>query len=272
MPELELLSRVPKGEHRPFPLLFVHGAFSGAWIWDERLLPRFAGLGFSCHAVSLRGHGASPGRERLPWYGLNDYVEDVAEAAARLSAPPVLIGHSMGGMVCQRALRAVRPRALVLLASVPPDGLWDCLVRMTARDPLILQQLSMLQMFGPPAVDMEVLARAMFSAEVPVAELARYRSRFQAESPRVSFDMMMMNPLLTKADAAGVPVLVLGAERDIFVPPDLVHATARAFRTTAIVFSRMAHAMMLEPGWEAVVDVIAYWLDRHVEVPAAKAA
>ncbi len=49
--------------------------------------------------VSLSAATAEPKREHLDSYSLDDYVRDVAEVAARLPAPPILIGHSMGGMV-----------------------------------------------------------------------------------------------------------------------------------------------------------------------------
>jgi pimeloyl-ACP methyl ester carboxylesterase len=45
---------------RPTPLLFVHGAWHGAWCWDEYFLDFFAGRGYRALAVSLRGHGNSP--------------------------------------------------------------------------------------------------------------------------------------------------------------------------------------------------------------------
>ena len=65
-------------------------------------------------------------------------------------------------------------------------------------------------------------------------------------------------PSLPRLD---VPVLVLGAADDGFVFPDALEATARTYRTTAEVFPSMAHAMMLDRGWEAVAGRILGWLD-----------
>src|SRR5271157_2888729 len=82
-------------------LLFVHGAFCGGWVWTEYFLPFLAERGWRCIAVSLRGHGLSAGRDRLDSFGLADYVVDAAQAAAGLDRPPVVVGHSMGGVVAQ---------------------------------------------------------------------------------------------------------------------------------------------------------------------------
>ncbi len=101
---LELITRTPTGDARPTPLLFVHGAYCAAWVWDRHFLPFFADRGYQAHALSLRGHGASEGHERLSSWRLRDYVADVEQVIVGLSRPPVLIGHSMGGLIVQKIL------------------------------------------------------------------------------------------------------------------------------------------------------------------------
>jgi pimeloyl-ACP methyl ester carboxylesterase len=63
--KLEVTTRTPTGEPRPTPLLFVHGAYCAAWVWDRHFLPFFADRDYEAHALSLRGHGASEGHELL---------------------------------------------------------------------------------------------------------------------------------------------------------------------------------------------------------------
>lgn len=95
---------MPSASARPTPILFVHGAWHDAWCWQEHFLPYFAQHGYVAHALSFRGHGNSAGRERLRWSGIADYVTDLAQVVQRLPTPPILIGHSMGGLVVQRYL------------------------------------------------------------------------------------------------------------------------------------------------------------------------
>ena len=99
--KLEIISRYPENHTQTIPLLFVHGAFMGAWVWEEYILPYMAQHGYEAHAVSLRGHGQSEGRERLTGFGLDEYVEDIEQAVEKIGSSPVLIGHSMGGAVVQ---------------------------------------------------------------------------------------------------------------------------------------------------------------------------
>ena len=91
--KLELISRFPAGARRATPLLCVHGAWHGAWCWDVHFLGYFAQHGYAAHALSLRGHGLSEGRDRLRWTRIADYVEDVATVARQFDAAPLLIGH-----------------------------------------------------------------------------------------------------------------------------------------------------------------------------------
>ena len=110
--ELEVIERKSTLPTAHPPLLFVHGSAHGAWCWAEHYLDYFAEHGFDAYALSLRGHGASGGRERLRWASVADYVDDVAEVAATLPSAPVVIGHSLGGMVVQKYLERAshRPR------------------------------------------------------------------------------------------------------------------------------------------------------------------
>ena len=57
---LEVIDKGSSSESHPTPLLFVHGAWHGAWCWDEYFLDFFAYRGYRALAVSLRGHGNSP--------------------------------------------------------------------------------------------------------------------------------------------------------------------------------------------------------------------
>ncbi len=132
---LETIAKLPSGTAHPTPLLFVHGAWHGAWCWDQHFLDYFARHGFAAHALSLRGHGESEGRNRLRWTRLAEYVEDVARVARVLPRPPVVIGHSMGGAVVQKYLETRAAAAGVLLASVPPSGALPAALRLARRHP-----------------------------------------------------------------------------------------------------------------------------------------
>ena len=260
MPKLEIITRHPKGPAHPTQLLFIHGAFASAGIWDINFLPYFAEQGYVAHAVSLRGHGGSEGKHLLPWHSLRDYIADIAETVKDFPSPPVLIGHSMGGMIIQRFLHAGgKTKGAVLMASVPPHGMWESTIGMAFRDPMLMHQLGMLMTFGPGVISSASIRRAMVSSRVPQALVDRYEHLFQSESQRVVIDMLSFNPFSWVPEPS-LPILVLGAANDAFFTADQVEHTARAFGTRAVIFPEMAHGMMLEPEWPSVAETINRWL------------
>ena len=91
------------------------------------------------------------------------------------------------------------------------------------------------------------------------ADVSRYWGQLQDESFMILVDMLgldLPNPRLVRA-----PVLVLGAGRDAIIRPSEIEATARAYRTRAVVFPDLVHDLMLGRGTETVAAAIRAWLD-----------
>lgn len=267
---LDLISRYPETTPKPTPLLFVHGSFSDARVWDANFLPYFAQQGYESHAVSLRGHGLSEGHDHLHTWRLADYVDDLDKAVQGMSRPPLLIGHSMGGMVIQKYLEDHTGIAgMALMASVPPQGLLPTNLHMAMRHPIRFQQMLLFAMLGPRYGTLEMMRGLLFSKDMPLAKLQEYFDLVQAESQRVAMDMMWFNPLRLKPGQLWLPLLVMGAQNDVFVSPAMVQETARFYRTEAQILPNMAHAMMLEMNWREAADVLLDWLERTVSVQSA---
>lgn len=260
---LEVLSCRPGGPARPVPLLFVHGAYVAAWCWGEYFLPWFAERGWEAHAVSLRGHGASPGRDFLDAASLDDYVADVLTAAKALDQPPILIGHSMGAIVVQRAARQCGAPGMVLLAPVPPHGLGGSLFSLAMRDPPLFFALNAMQLGGDDGAALRRVRDYLFSASVSESDVRRYLRRTQRESQRALLDLAWPQYLWIRS-SIGLPALVAGAANDAFFFAHAIEEAARFHGVQPKVFAQMAHAMMLEPGWEAVAEHVHAWLEERI--------
>jgi pimeloyl-ACP methyl ester carboxylesterase len=255
---LEVIDKGAVSDAHPAPLLFVHGAWHGAWCWDEYFLSFFADRGYRALALSLRGHGDSTSPKSLRSHSIADYVEDVASVAAGLPTAPVAIGHSLGGGVVQKYLEDHDAPAGVLLASMPPRGALGFTMRTARRMPWRATKAfvtgNSLCYFDTPALVRE----AFYSAEVSDADVAGYCARLQNESVRAAYDTLILN--LPKPKRVSAPMLVMGGELDRCIIQKEVRATARAYGTEATIFPGMAHNMMLEPGWSAVAEHMHTWL------------
>lgn len=244
------------------PLLFVHGSFCGAWVWAEHFLPYFADAGWHCAAVSLRGHGGSPDRAALDGYRLGDYVTDVLEAAESLGRPPVIIGHSLGGMVAQRAVCRMRAAGLALLASVGPGGIGSSFTHMSLRHPDLLWQLGKMQAVGPEGVDYEVVRRGLFSADFPSEQALSFVPRFQRES-QLAANELLMPQWFHLMPRPPIPALVLGGSRDAFIPYGDLALAATYWAAEMKVVDGLPHVLMLDNTWEQAASVLADWLNRR---------
>jgi pimeloyl-ACP methyl ester carboxylesterase len=257
--ELELIGRQPKKAVSDTPVVFVHGAYAGAWCWDEHFLAYFAQRGYNAYALSLRGHGQSDGHDRLHSFGIADYVRDLERVVEEIGGRPLVVGHSMGGMVVQKFLERQRPAGAVLMASVPPSGLSGSVARLMTSDPMLLFRMTLIHAGNPTPEDLEIARRAVFSDHLPEEQLIKYARHFKNESQRALWDMMMAN-LPQHWRVRRVPMLVLGAEEDTLFSPAMVRNTARTYGTEAEIFPGMAHGMMLEHDWQLVADRIIDWM------------
>ncbi len=211
--KLDLISRYPEITPKPTPLLFVHGSFSDARVWEVNFLPYFAHQGYEAHAVSLRGHGLSEGHSHLHTWRMADYVDDLASTVQTMPRPPLLIGHSMGGMVIQKYLEDHTGIAgMALMASVPPQGLLPTNLHMAMRHPILFQQMLLFAMLGPRYGTLDMMRGLLFSKDMPLAKLQEYFDLVQAESQRVAMDMMWFNPPTAVGDG--------GAERCVCLAGD----------------------------------------------------
>lgn len=173
----------------------------------------------------------------------------MAEAAASLNRPPVVIGHSMGGLITQKYLERHTAPAAVLLATIPTRGVLPFVTRLALRRPLTLAA-SMLRLSPSLLVATpELSTAAFFSESLPETTRRAYHDRLVEESFRMILDAGVLD--LPRPRRISTPILVLGAENDTIFPPHEMRATARAYGAECNILADTAHDVMLEPRWEA---------------------
>ena len=254
---LEIIQRQPTGPARNTPLLFVHGAYAGAWLWDRHYLPFFAQHGWAASALSLSGHGQSPGHERLNTLAISDYVDDLARVIDAMPVKPVVIGHSMGGLVLQKYLERTSLPGAVLLCSVPPQGLLSSTLGLMFSRPNLLFDLSRIIGGGEPHLD--TLREALFHQPVSRAVINDCFMHFQPESMRAVWDMNGFD-LPRPARMHRPPMLILGAAHDALIPPHQVEQTGQSLQVPVDILPAYGHALMLEADWKPGAQHIADWL------------
>jgi pimeloyl-ACP methyl ester carboxylesterase len=235
-------------------LLFVHGAFATHFPFAG-WMRFFEQRDWRALAVARHGRcGLPPARAE----GLTTaaYLDDLHRVLDALDTPPVLIGHSLGGLLAQRLAEQGRCTAAVLLAPAPPWILLpqlDALARLLPMLPAILS--------GRPIRPSYATAAHAVLNHVPEPDRRRIYDALVHESGIVYREMMFG---MVRVDPRKVrcPIYVVGAEDDRLISPFLAREIAKYYRTQARLHPNHGHWFIEEPGWEAIAEDVAHWLER----------
>jgi len=97
------------------PLLFVHGAYTGSWMWSK-YIPHFVKAGWKCYVLNLRGHYKSRSVDFTD-ITFENYIEDIKEEISECGEAPVIIGFSLGGILSQKVAETAELMGLILVDS-----------------------------------------------------------------------------------------------------------------------------------------------------------
>jgi pimeloyl-ACP methyl ester carboxylesterase len=254
---LELIDKGSVTGSHPVPLLFIHGAWHAAWCWNEHFLDFFAARGFRAAAVSLRGYGASTLSQRLNSVSIVDYLDDLRSVVGMLDAEPVLVGHSLGGLLVQKYLESHRAPAAVLLASYPPQRMLRMAIafRAVRMHPWLTIRANLVGTTADLVNTPRLAREKLFCAGTPPATVESCAARMQPVSGRAVGVLLRV-----QTSRVTTPILVLDGDSDATLTKEEVRATARAYGAHAEFFPNMGHNLMLEPGWQEVAERIHAWL------------
>jgi pimeloyl-ACP methyl ester carboxylesterase len=244
------------------PVVMIHGAFAGPWMWDG-FAEKFRAAGYAVHAPCLRHHDTPS--DDLGRTSLNDYADDLEAFIETLEAEPILVGHAMGGLLAQKLAARRAIRALILLApsapwGVPPSTLFE----ISSAQAMLLNVG-----FWNSSLEAEdhIVGRHGLDRLAPATRDA-VLARLGPESGRAIFEVMHWGLDMSRAgevdaDKIACPLLLAAGSEDRIHPPGTVERIAALYGERGIFekFPGMSHWLPGEPGWEKVVARALNWLD-----------
>ncbi|XP_021296359.1 uncharacterized protein LOC110425714 [Herrania umbratica] len=258
------------------PLVFVHGSYHAAWCWAEYWLPFFSASGFDCYALSLLAQGESDAPSGTVAGSLQTHAGDVADFIERnLNSPPVLLGHSFGGLIIQYYIAnmsneqsfemgTLYPRltGAVLVCSVPPSGNSGLVWRYLFSKPIAAFKVTRSLAAKAFQTSLSLCRETFFSSKMEDNLVLRYQELMKESSRMPLFDLRKLNaslpvPKMTKS----TEVLVLGAKDDFIVDAEGLRETGRFYDVSPICIEGVAHDIMLDCSWEKGANVILSWLN-----------
>ncbi len=241
---------VAAGGRHAHPLVFLHGAWETHRCFDG-YVRFFAERGWDCYAFTRRTD-----RDRAR---IEDYLEDTLRVLDQVGPAPIVVGHSLGGLLAQLVAAQQRCAAAVLIEPGPPKGIP---VVPKARTWPVFMRLAPRIAVGKSFLPTRRAARRAWLNRLPADDVAEVYSRLVPESGVAFRQVLTGYPVDSKL--VRCPVLCVSGLDSPSITPKMVGKTARRYGASLIELAGHSHWLMEEPGWEDGAAAIEGWL-REVE-------
>lgn len=256
-------------------IVFIHGAWLASNSW-ERFGGYFAARGYTTltpewprkagDVAEIREHV-----DEVAGLGVEEIVDHYAAIIDGLAEPPIVIGHSFGGLIAQILLGRGHGRAAVAMDPAAPKGVKRVpLSSIRAAAPAIAHPS---KRHGIVELDFEQFNYAFTNTWEEAAAREAFERYAVPETGRIFFQDGLANFTIhgpTEVDFDREdrgPLLITVGEHDHTVPPAVAKSNFHKYRhvdatTDFVEFPGRSHLLMAGEGWEEVADYVAGWLDR----------
>ena len=242
---------------RKQPVLFIHGAWHGPWTWEE-WIPLFREEGYQTQAVTLRGHAS--GEKGYRGVGLEDYRQDLEALIERLPQAPVLVGHSLGGLLIQHLLADRRLPAAVLLAPIPGRYPARIILRNSLRHPWTMTKSTLRNDLAALVGTPELVREVLFTPETPTDVVADCHLRLTGAWPGLIREMVATAP---PEPVPGTPSLLLAPDQDSSFTVDMQRKLAGKLGAEFRTIPGAGHNLPLDSPWRAAAQATLDFLAGH---------
>jgi pimeloyl-ACP methyl ester carboxylesterase len=266
------------------PLILIHGAWLSARSW-ETFADYFEKRGFDVSAPEWpRKHGdveeLREDTDSLKGLGVAEIVDHYEELIRGLEEPPVLIGHSFGGLFVELLLDRGLGRAGVALSPAPPKGIFLLPFSSLKAGAPALAHPS--KWHGVVTLTPAEFAYGFVNTFTPEDAAAAYERYAVPDTGQILYEAGFANFRLHAPteihfkNEERAPLLIVGAENDNTVPASVARAVYKKYerssaKTDYIEFEGRPHLFMVGEGWEDVAAGIDSWLDGALEATAQPA-
>lgn len=271
-----------EGTRPPRTIAFVHGAFVSKDCW-RRWIARCEQRGYTCVALAYPGRDrpvaelrARPDEKMLADLTFAEVLDHHVRTLRALPEKPLVIGHSLGGLLAQLLVQRDVASAAVAVDSVPPQFVttlaWSFLRSLW---PVVNPLVSVTR---PYLMPLDHFRYTFANGLSDAAQRAAYDELVVPESRRVARGALTSAARIDFARARP-PLLMIAGEKDNLMPPGLNRRNHARYRrspsvTDFVEFPGRTHLSVIAgAGWEDVLEHALTWaVNVRGLAPAAAAA
>lgn len=244
-------------------IIFIHGMWSRHTVWHD-WKHAFEARGHRCLALDLPGHLEQGSDTLLAGATLQSYVDEVLTVARQFTRP-ILVGHSLGGLLAQLAAQHLDLSGVVLVNSAAPRRVFPLRPTML---PGLARHFSRWGLWRRTFRLSNWEADYLIFNRLPPEQRPACRDLLIAESGKVAYEvgfgmLNLSGSNDVRKELITCPMLALAGASDRIIPRSVSRNMARWYgqRLEYRELPGHGHWVLGEPGWQAHVDHVLEWID-----------
>lgn len=248
-------------------IVFIHGLFVNDSSWNQ-WRTYFEAQGYKVYTPANPGHEGDPSalrntvHPRLTKTGFEDVVNNIIQLIDTLPEKPIVVGHSLAGLVVQKLIELGKAVAGISIDGAPPKNVFAPPATIKMVLPVVNPLKGNKEFLGSK----EWYHKAFFNNYSRAESDALYDQIAVPESRKIARDTLLNSFAKIDFKKPHQPLLFIGGEKDNIFPASFTKRIALSYQPTAGVvnyqsFEGRSHFICGEKGWEEVAEYVKIWIE-----------
>jgi pimeloyl-ACP methyl ester carboxylesterase len=250
-------------------IVFIHGLFVNNTSWNE-WKAFFEAKGYKVYTPANPGHEGNPTDLRntthpeLTKTGFEDVVRNMIKLIDTLPEKPIVVGHSLAGLVVQKLVELDKAVAGISIDGAPPKNVlapWSTIK-------IVFPVVNFFKGGSPFLGSRDWYHRAFFNNYTREQSDKLYDQIAVPESRKIARDTLLKSFAKVDFSKPHVPLLFIGGEKDNIFPAAFTKRIAGSYKhksstTDYKAFAGRSHYICGEEGWQEVAQYVYDWIQKQ---------